>query len=160
MGRCRTPVAICCAATLLVACQPHRTEDVAQDDASEVSSDSPTTAPEVAETEHPTRWRELPVPARYGQAGRRFASPEAVLGALLGDTVSLRSTDGARRAVVWTVVKGRRMTGVIRQEGFYDDAVTGSEMRVHLARRSGGWHVAAMAQRDLCSRGVSGNLCL
>jgi hypothetical protein len=90
------------------------------------------------------------------------ADPQAKVGQLAG---ALRSEpiEGRRDAFgVVTAVQGNRAQVEVRVVGLADDSIGGRDWRLHLLQEQPGgpWTVVAVEQRDLCSRGFDGSVCV
>lgn len=129
MERLKQLVSICCAVVVVVSCSPDGQR---------------------------TGWKEEHVPESFAQGDGSFASPEALLDALLPP-----SSEGGSR-VVELSARGEGMVGTVLEERLPDDSVAGKETRVRMAKADNGWYVTSLEQRWMCRRGVAtdSNLCV
>lgn len=97
-----------------------------------------------------TGWKEERVPEGFAQEDGSFASPEAVLDALLPP-----SSEGESQVVVTLSARGEGIVGTVLKEGLLDDSVAGIETRVRMAEADDGWYVTSLERRWMCRRGVT-----
>lgn len=122
MERLKRLVSICCAVVVVASCSPDGQR---------------------------TGWKEERVPEGFAQRDGSFASPEALLDALLPP-----SSEGGSR-VVKLSARGEGTVGTVLEEGLPDDSVAGKETRVRMTKADNGWHVTSLERRLICRRGVA-----
>jgi hypothetical protein len=121
-------------------------------------TDSSTSPPTPTE-DVPTEWRSLRVPRPFtaGQGG--LDRPDSLLATLAAELIDLSPGGGGDSATLRLREKSNRVVGYVLVDELPDDSVRALEFRATLEMDGNRWHVGNLAQRQICRRGGSGDVC-